>query len=149
MAEAAKPEQDFELKGIKFSYQKDLKTFHADQQGVLSLLKQCCPDSYSKIVDKFPELKVVEIIETEAAKDGSNENKAEPDLKGNKGATAETKDGKDDIKAANSNKSGMISKLSKGIKKIIAKLTPKKLRKKWNLEEKEEVVQTNQNGDKQ
>jgi hypothetical protein len=54
-----------------------------------------------------------------------------------KDGNCQVKDGCPMDDAAGNKKPGMISRFSKGIKKIIAKITPTKLRKRWKLDEEE------------
>ncbi len=58
------------------------------------------------------------------------------ELKETKDAEVQVVDGKDATEVKK--RPGMISRLSKSIKKVIARLTPTKLRKRWHLEEEEE-----------
>ena len=146
MADTKEADCDFILKGLKFRYQKNFKAFVCDQKDVLSILHHNYPNSYEKMVVKYPELQSIPTAEPSPDTKAENgpikmEVWSEPALKETKDVAAQVKDGKDgpDENPAGNKKPGMISRLSKGIKKIIARLTPTKLRKKWHLDEDEVV----------
>ena len=106
------------------------------------ILQHNFPENFKVVLDKYPELKAI-----------SEENTREQDMKPDRITDALTswvkvnpKDMKDAVaqvaeesKQAGKKKPGMISRLSKGIKRIIAKITPTKLRKRWHLDEDEEL----------
>ena len=147
MAESKELSCDFTLKGLQFRYQTNFKAFFCDQKDMLMILQHNFPENLKEVLDKYPELKAV-----------SEENTREQDMKPSRITDAltswvkvdpkDTKDavpqvidgrGAEETKQAGKKKPGMISRLSKSIKRIIAKITPTKLRKRWHLDEEEEL----------
>jgi hypothetical protein len=140
MAESKDAECDFALRGLKFRYQKNFKAFVCESGDMLAILRRNYPACYETVVQKYPELKTMseERGKVSVGKE-TIEGWKEADIREMKDETAQVKDGKDEEeqKMAGKRKPGMISKLSKGIKKIIATITPTKLRKRWHLEDEE------------
>ena len=140
-------ESDFALKGLQFTYQKNFKAFICESKDVLAILQHNYPECFQQLIDKHPELKAVSVKmneNEEKEKEGGEcqhmvESWKPIDLKKTEDRHCLVKDGCPvDEQAAGKGKPGMISRFSKGIKKIIAKLTPTKLRKRWKLEEEDQ-----------
>jgi len=144
MEDRKESECDFALKGLGFRYQKNFKAFMCDQQEMLTILQHNYPASYEEIVAKYPELQVAPSLPSrEENAPGDNtlvklKGWRETNFKEMKDATVQVKDGRhvEDATLAGK-KPGMISRLSKGIKKFITTITPKKLRRSFHLEDEE------------
>jgi len=140
------------LQGVTFMYSETDKEFKCNTGEMLVVLNKLYPGETSQIIEKHPEL--VQVLEL-ATKYKSNSAKKEekenciPDevfvsdeekkKLSLKLQPYQVKIQRELTKASEQKtthvpKQGMISRLSKGIKKIIAKLTPTKLRKRFNLE---------------
>jgi len=140
MTSNSEKEYDFKLKDIKIKYHRNLKEFICDQIDILQLLRNSSPQKYKRISEKYPELKdqKIDIIEERSIKSYENNDGSNICFlsKETKDMEIQVNDGKD----ATENlpikiKQGMMSNISRGLRKILTTLTPKKLRKKWNLEE--------------
>ena len=145
MADNKECESDFALKGLKFTYQKNFKAFICDQRDILTILQHNYPANFEKLIERHPELKAVslEMKEQEAKETVTGSHTLDCwkpiEIKETKEVTCQVKDGCpiDETQMTGRGRPGIISRLSKGIKKIIAKITPTKLRKRWRLEEED------------
>ncbi|MDR3736728.1 MAG: hypothetical protein P4L10_14490 [Acidobacteriaceae bacterium] len=143
MASRKETDCDFALKGLRFSYQRNFKAFICDPSDMLAILRKNYPDNYKAVVAKHPE---IVSAGSERPKRGEPRSQRplpdlaawkEPDIKESKDESAQVRDGKDAEEGKTAGGKGMISRLSKGIRKIIATITPTKLRKRWHLEDEE------------
>ena len=158
----AQHKSEFSAQGISFAYSKLYKSFFCDTKTILYILQKHYPAIYEGTVKKYPELKDVV---AEARKSKKKEQKIETvlldklwankDQNIEQSPKTEPATHPEDVKEAPkppeiqpssqpASKPGLISKISRGIKKIVAKVTPKKLRKRWHLDDDEEVDKSKQ-----
>ena len=136
-SEEAKPLLKF--KGIPFSYCAEKSAFLLDERIMFYILCTHFPSLWEETLKLHPELEahVAESeyhINIEEKQQLDAEWKMPPQSETNVTEEAEEKS----VESKVIPKPGMISRISKGIKKIIAKLTPKKLHKRFHLADEEE-----------
>ncbi len=137
--------KEFVARGIPFAYSKLYKSFFCDTKTMLYVLQKHHPSTCAEMVRKYPELgKVLTELKNPRFKPAFDPtfidrtwHETQPPAQ----AVVQTVDpavrAEEEVKekAAAARKPGMLSRMSKGIKKIIAKITPKKLRKRFNMED--------------
>eukprot|EP01022_Parablepharisma_sp_SALTPOND_P005300 TRINITY_DN122101_c0_g1_i1.p2 TRINITY_DN122101_c0_g1~~TRINITY_DN122101_c0_g1_i1.p2 ORF type:complete len:157 (-),score=15.95 TRINITY_DN122101_c0_g1_i1:73-543(-) len=147
----------FRFKGIPFSYSPLDSTFHCDAKTMLYVLSAYFPTTCSDVTRLDPKLEAL-VADLKADKEAipesdrhyldsewriSREKDAGPPPETNVTEEEEKTFAKEEspIKETQrqNRKSGMISQISKGIKRIIAKITPKKLHKRLYLTEDQQT----------
>ena len=131
----------FAFKGVQFTYNPATTSFSCDAKPLLYVMSNYFPNVCSeatkldtKLESILAELKTMPENERTLLDSEWKHAKEAPQTETNVTEEEEkvSQNGETEMKA-DSKKSGMISRLSKGIKKIIAKITPKKLHKRFHL----------------
>ncbi len=156
MQQQAQHATEFTMCGVPFAYSKLYKSFFCDTKTVLYVLKKHYPERYEETVKKYPELatlvpdmddaKQVLLDRTWARVEGKME--AGIDANEQQQAKGNEEEKKEKVpQEARPKKKGMISKISKGIKKIVSKFTPERLRKRLITISDDEANESKPNGE--
>jgi len=140
------------LQGVTFRYSETDKEFKCNTGEMLIVFNKLYPTETAQIIEKHPELVQVLKLDTKYEPNSAEKGGKENCIPNEVSVSDEEKKGlslkpqpyqlntqteltkASEQKATPASKQSMISLLSKNIKKFIVKLTPTKLRKRFNLE---------------
>ncbi len=122
----------FTLRELPVCYDHQTKLFTCDKVQVISILYSYYPLIYEQLCLAHPEIKLVPVKANMVPNDGNqldlnHISPEKPELK-----EAEVKPKKKELPKQ---KGGMMLNIKKGLKSLMYKITPKKLRKRFNMDD--------------
>jgi hypothetical protein len=120
----------FTLRELPVCYDHKTQLFTCDKEHVISILYSYYPLIYEKLCVVHPEIKLVPVKTTPNDGNQLDLNHISPEK-----PEKEVEPAKPKKKEAPKSKGGMMLNIKKGLKSLMYKITPKKLRKRFNMDD--------------